>query len=141
MSGMSLLTKELYAAMQHGVTCFYMPCAGRFNETAYYFRSDTHKRCTKQAKALIKAGLVEKYDEDWRGHSLRVLKKWERYRDRLKNGEKSAAAMHEYLRAFEFHKSIDIIERCINDLLAVVEKENFLATSINDLLDEAQQKG
>jgi hypothetical protein len=61
---------------------------------------------------------------------LALLKKWERYRDRLKNGEKSAAAMHEYLRAFEFHKSIDIIERCINDLLTVVEKENFLATSI-----------
>ena len=57
---------------------------------------------------------------------LALLKKWERYRDRLKNGEKSAAAMHEHLRAFEFRKSIDIIERCINDLLAVVEKENFL---------------
>lgn len=57
---------------------------------------------------------------------LALLKKWKRYRDRLKNGEKSAAAMHEYLRAFEFRKSIDIIERCINDLLAVVEKENFL---------------
>lgn len=69
---MSVLTKELYASMQNGVTCFYMPYAGRFNQTAYYFRSDTHKRCTKQVKALIKAGLVEKYDEDWRGHSLRV---------------------------------------------------------------------
>lgn len=68
----SVLAKELYVAMQNGVTCFYMPCAGRFNPTAYYFRSDTYERCTKQVKALIKAGLVEKCDEDWRGHSLRV---------------------------------------------------------------------
>ena len=57
---------------------------------------------------------------------LALLKKWERYRDRLKNSEKSAAAMQQYLRAFEFRMNINIIERCINDLLTVVEKENFL---------------
>ena len=69
---LSLLATELHAAMQHGVTCFYMPYMGRFNQTPYYIRSDTHKRCTKQAEALLKAGLVETYNHDWRGHSLRV---------------------------------------------------------------------
>ena len=69
---LSPLAAELHVAMQQGVTCFYMPYMGRFNQTPYYFRSDTHKRCTKQAEALLKAGLVEKYNKDWRGHALRV---------------------------------------------------------------------
>lgn len=64
--------RELYEAMLNGCTCFYMPYAGRFNPSAYYFRTDNMKRCTAQAKALLKRGLVEKYKEDWRGHKLRV---------------------------------------------------------------------
>ena len=70
--GLSSLAQELYAAMQKGVVCHYMPYMGRFNPNAYYFRTDSHKRCTKQAESLLKAGLVEKRDEDWRGHVLTV---------------------------------------------------------------------
>lgn len=69
---LSALTTELYTAMRTGVICYYMPYMGRFNQTPYYFRSDTHKRCTKQAETLLRAGLVEKYNKDWRGHTLRV---------------------------------------------------------------------
>lgn len=58
--------------MSAGVTLHYMPYSGRFNPNAYYFRDDTMKRCTAAAEALLKRGLVEKYDQDWRGHRLRV---------------------------------------------------------------------
>ena len=50
---------ELLEAMQNGVKCYYMRYMGRFNPTAYYFRSDTMKRCTATAKALLEKGLVE----------------------------------------------------------------------------------
>jgi hypothetical protein len=75
---LSPATRELYEAMQNGVRCFYMPCIrvrpGCFNQTSYYFRSDTYKRCTKQAEALLKVGLVEKCNTDLCTHSLRVKK-------------------------------------------------------------------
>ena len=50
---------ELLEAMQNGVKCYYMRYMGRFNPTAYYFRSDTMKRCTATAKALFDKGLLE----------------------------------------------------------------------------------
>ena len=50
---------ELLAAMETGVVCYYMRYMGRFNPTAYYFRSDTLKRCTATAKALFDKGLLE----------------------------------------------------------------------------------
>jgi len=68
---------ELLEAMKTGVICWYMPYMGRLNPTAYYYRSDTMKRCTAAARALLKKGLVEKKDRDWRGHKL-VLKSDER---------------------------------------------------------------
>lgn len=61
---------ELYAAMQKGVTCSYSFIKGN----AVLFRSDTLYVCTKQAVALINAGLVEKFDENMRGYRLRVKK-------------------------------------------------------------------
>lgn len=66
--------QELLGAMQKGVVCFYMPYAGRFNPNPYYFRSDTRKRCTAAAEALLKRKLVERYNEKWNGHQLRALK-------------------------------------------------------------------
>lgn len=65
--------QELYAAMKAGAICHHMSYRGSFNPTAYYFRSDTMKRCTAAAEALLKRGLIEKYDQDWRGHKLRAL--------------------------------------------------------------------
>lgn len=70
---MKPLTKpqqELYDAMLRGAKCIYMPFAGSFNPSAYYFRDDTMKRCTAAAKVLLKRGLVEKNVGDWRGHTL-----------------------------------------------------------------------
>lgn len=63
--------RELLEAMKRGVICHYMPYAGRLNPTDYYYRDDTHQRCTAQAKALVARLLVEKFDKDWRGHKLR----------------------------------------------------------------------
>lgn len=70
--GLSKTQRELYVAMKAGAICHHMPYRGRFNPNAYYFRSDTMKRCTAAAEALLRRGLVERYDEDWRGHKLRV---------------------------------------------------------------------
>ncbi len=65
---------ELYEAMKTGVTCFYMPYMGSFRPDAYYFRTDTHKRCTAAAEHLLKRGLVERYEEEGlRGHRLRAV--------------------------------------------------------------------
>jgi hypothetical protein len=50
--------QELLDAMKAGAICHYMRYAGRFNPTAYYFRSDTMMRCTKTAEALLARGLV-----------------------------------------------------------------------------------
>lgn len=70
---LSRTQQDLFEAMKSGVYCKYMPYQGRFNPTAYYYRSDTMKRCTAAAEALLKKGLVEVKDKDWRGHKL-VLK-------------------------------------------------------------------
>lgn len=64
--------QELLDAMKRGAVVHYMPYAGRFNRSAYYFRNDTMKRCTAAAEALLKKGLAERYDQDWRGHKLRA---------------------------------------------------------------------
>lgn len=58
--------------MLKGAICYYQPYMGRFNPSAYYFRNDTMKRCTAAAEALVKRGLVERFNEDWRGHRLRA---------------------------------------------------------------------
>lgn len=70
---LSSAQQELYDAMKRGVTCIFMKYSGR-GLGNYYFRTDNHKRCTAQARALLDRGLVEKVNEDWRGHRL-VLKK------------------------------------------------------------------
>lgn len=64
--------QELYDALKQGVVVHYMPYMGRFNPSAYYYRHDTHQKVTVAADALVKKGLAERYDEDWRGHKLRV---------------------------------------------------------------------
>lgn len=71
---MSLTAKqqELLDAMRGGVRCIYMRYMGSFNTNAYYYRSDNHKKCTAQAKALLERGLVERFDRTPFGdHSLR----------------------------------------------------------------------
>lgn len=63
---------ELLLAMQSGVQLFYMRYMGRFNPNAYYYRGDTHKRCTRAAQSLIEKDFViadpnsrNRYDPDW----------------------------------------------------------------------------
>jgi hypothetical protein len=56
---LSKTQQDLLDAMKRGVTVHYMPYAGRFNPTAYYFRTDTMKRCTAAADALIQKGLAK----------------------------------------------------------------------------------
>jgi hypothetical protein len=58
---------ELLAAMKAGTICHYMG-----GMACYYFRNDTMRRCTSQVRALLARGLVEAYDEDWRGHKVRA---------------------------------------------------------------------
>jgi hypothetical protein len=62
--------QELLDAMKAGVVLHYMPYVGRVNPNEYYFRSDTMRKCTSPAKALLKAGLVQVTNKDWRGHTL-----------------------------------------------------------------------
>lgn len=69
---LSAKSAELLEAMRKGVVCHYMPCAGWFNPTAYYFRTDNRDRCTAQVKALLERGLIEKYDQGMRGHKVRA---------------------------------------------------------------------
>lgn len=56
---LSKTQQELYDAMKAGVVIHYMPYAGRFNPTAYYFRNDTMKRCTAAANGLIDRKLAK----------------------------------------------------------------------------------
>lgn len=61
---------ELYEAMKAGVTCQQLyPFKAK---KSFCWRSDTLRKCTKQAAALLEAGLIEKYDENMRGYRLRV---------------------------------------------------------------------
>jgi hypothetical protein len=71
---------ELYEAMKTGVTCQYLyPLKGK---KAFYWRSDTLRKCTKQAVALLDAGLVE-YDENiLMGHRIRIKRSGEDYVER-----------------------------------------------------------
>ena len=65
---------ELLEAMHSGVKCYYMRYMGRFNPSAYYFRSDNNKRCTATARALLEKGLVEMMQEKCGNHLLVVKK-------------------------------------------------------------------
>lgn len=66
---MTQAQQELLEAMKRGCVCHYMR-----GIDSYCFRTDTMRRCTRQAEALLKAGLVEKHKEDWRGYQLRIKK-------------------------------------------------------------------
>jgi len=59
--------QELLDAMRAGTRVIFMRNGGSY----WYFRTDTMKRCSNQARALEKAELVERYREDWRGYTLR----------------------------------------------------------------------
>lgn len=70
---LSKTQQELYEAMQAGTICYFIPYAGRFNRSAYYFRDGTHARCTAAARALLERGLIERFDEKFGdGHKLRI---------------------------------------------------------------------
>lgn len=47
---------DLLLAMRNGVRLHYMGFT-RWSD-AYYFRTDTHKACTKQAQGLLDRGLI-----------------------------------------------------------------------------------
>jgi hypothetical protein len=77
MSGAVKLTKAQQAlldAITAGVEVHFFPYAGTWNPKEYYIRWDTHARCTVPARALFALGLVEKFDDSWRGHKLRLTK-------------------------------------------------------------------
>lgn len=58
---------ELLAAIRSGMVCHFI---GGID--AYYFRSDSMKRCSAQVNALLRRKLIEIYDKDWRGHKVRA---------------------------------------------------------------------
>lgn len=65
--------QDLLDGLRRGAICHYMPYAGRFNPTPYYFRSDTMAHCTKQVEALIKRGLAERFDvKQYGDHKIRA---------------------------------------------------------------------
>lgn len=66
---LSKTQQELYDAMKRGVVCHFMS-----GLNCYYFRCDSMKRCTTTARALLKTGLIEKFDENKYNadHSLRI---------------------------------------------------------------------
>ena len=51
--------EELLDAINSGVVVHFMRYMGRLNQTEYYFRGDTYKKCTKQAESLVRLGLVK----------------------------------------------------------------------------------
>jgi hypothetical protein len=75
MSGVVKLSKpqqELLDAISAGVKVSLTPYAGRFNPKEYYRRWDTNAKCTTAARGLLEKGLVEKFEQTWRGHYLRL---------------------------------------------------------------------
>lgn len=64
--------QDLLDAMAAGVQVRFTPYMGRFNPKDYYYRCDTQKKCTAAAQSLLEKGLVEKFEQTWRGHQLRI---------------------------------------------------------------------
>jgi hypothetical protein len=64
---MKITTKQasLLEAMKGGVVVRLMIHPG------YCFRSDDFTRCTAQVNGLLRRGLIEEYDRDWRGAKYR----------------------------------------------------------------------
>jgi hypothetical protein len=58
---------ELLDAIKAGTVVHFM---GGLN--AYYFRDDTHKTCTATVRVLERMDLLERFNDDWRGYSLRI---------------------------------------------------------------------
>jgi t-SNARE complex subunit (syntaxin) len=54
--------RDLLDAAKAGTTVHFMG-----GGSCYYFRTDTMKRCTKQAQALICKGFLVEQSRDWRG--------------------------------------------------------------------------
>lgn len=69
---LSKTQQELLDYLRAGGVCIHAPYAGRFNPSAYWYRRDSFKRCTAAAEALIKKGLAEEFDKNWRGNKLRA---------------------------------------------------------------------
>ena len=69
------MTRVLSELSKQGVVAHYMPHAGH-GTSSYYFLTSTHERCTAQIRALLKRGLVEKYDCSQFGdrHKVRITK-------------------------------------------------------------------
>ena len=59
---------ELLDAMRKGIRVHFLT-----GLHARYFRTDTMGGCTKTAEALERKKLVERFNEDWRGYTLRAL--------------------------------------------------------------------
>jgi hypothetical protein len=66
--------QSLLDAIKAGVRVSFAPYAGLFNLKEYYYRWDTNAKCTAAATVLLDKGLVEKFNDTWRGHDLRVRK-------------------------------------------------------------------
>ncbi len=71
---LSATQADLLAVMETGTGCHFMPYMGTFNPSSYYYRADTHKRCTAAANALLAKGLVRVVNKDYRGHTLVAIK-------------------------------------------------------------------
>lgn len=72
----------LLDALKAGADVMFHPYMGRFNPQEHYsvwYGNDyqgpkfPRRRCTREAKALLKAGLVKKIKQDFRGHWLAVV--------------------------------------------------------------------
>ena len=67
MKKLSKPQQKLLDAMRRGVRVIFIR-----GYDSYAFRADNHRRCTMTAMALLRAGKIERSNEDFRGYELLV---------------------------------------------------------------------
>lgn len=74
------MLKTLSELAEQGSFARYMPYAGRFNPSAYYFMHGTLEKCTSQIRGLLERGLAEMFDDDGFGRcKVRISRKGRKY--------------------------------------------------------------
>lgn len=62
--------QELHDAMKIGVLVYYRKFG--IGTGPYYFRSDTYRHCTAPARALLRLGLIERFDRKFERPAFRL---------------------------------------------------------------------
>lgn len=70
--------ERVLAALQEGKKCSYHPYSGRFNPNRYYY-VDSVGKATREVDKLLELGLVEKCDDGYRSHSIKLTEEGKAY--------------------------------------------------------------